>query len=307
MYCDVESANKVPFLVQALKAQYGEEVTERILHGMHARRITTLRTNRLKTTPEQVEQQLSAAGIACSVWAMDDGAFLLSDAHEAAVQALPMYERGEIYLQSLSSMLPPLALEPKENADILDMAAAPGGKTAQMASMTGNRANITACEINKIRAEKLKYNLDKQGATRVNIMVRDARKLEDFFRFDQILLDAPCSGSGTILLDEPGTYRAFSEKLVRNSAATQLALLKKALTILKKGGSMVYSTCSILSLENERVVQTALKGASAHVEPLELSGMADLPLLPCSLPGALCVCPTEQYEGFFVAKIRKDK
>lgn len=78
-------------------------------------------------------------------------------------------------------MLPPLALAPQEGADILDMAAAPGGKTAQMAAMTGNRANITACEINQIRAEKLKYNLEKQGATRVNIMVRDARKLEDFF------------------------------------------------------------------------------------------------------------------------------
>ena len=127
----------------------------------------------------------------------EDAAFLLEGADERAVQALPLYERGEIYLQSLSSMLPPLALAPQEGADILDMAAAPGGKTAQMAAMTGNRANITACEINQIRAEKLKYNLEKQGATRVNIMVRDARKLEDFFRFDQILLDAPCSGRST--------------------------------------------------------------------------------------------------------------
>ena len=186
------------------------------------------------------------------------------------------------------------------------MAAAPGGKTAQMAAMTGNRANITACEINQIRAEKLKYNLEKQGATRVNIMVRDARKLEDFFRFDQILLDAPCSGSGTILLDEPASYRAFSEKLVRNSAVTQLALLKKALTILKRGGTMVYSTCSILNTENENVVRAALKGAHAHVEPIILPGMETLPLLPCTLEGALCVRPTAQYEGFFVARIRKD-
>lgn len=226
---------QIPFLAQALTAQYGEAVAAQIEQGMGEQRITTLRANLLKTTPEDVASVLSAAGIAYTRWAAEDAAFLLAGADERAVQALPLYERGEIYLQSLSSMLPPLALAPQEGADILDMAAAPGGKTAQMAAMTGNRANITACEINQIRAEKLKYNLEKQGATRVNIMVRDARKLEDFFRFDQILLDAPCSGSGTILLNEPASYRAFSEKLVRNSAATQLALLKKALTILEKG------------------------------------------------------------------------
>ena len=297
---------QIPFLAQALTAQYGEAVAAQIEQGMGEQRITTLRANLLKNTPEDVASVLSAAGIAYTRWAAEDAAFLLEGADERAVQALPLYERGEIYLQSLSSMLPPLALAPQEGADILDMAAAPGGKTAQMAAMTGNRANITACEINQIRAEKLKYNLEKQGATRVNIMVRDARKLEDFFRFDQILLDAPCSGSGTILLNEPASYRAFSEKLVRNSAATQLALLKKALTILKRGGTMVYSTCSILNTENENVVRAALKGAHAHVEPIILPGMETLPLLPCALEGALCVRPTAQYEGFFVARIRKD-
>lgn len=93
---------------------------------------------------------------------------------------------------------------------------------------------------------------------------------------------------------------------MRNSAVTQLALLKKALTILKRGGTMVYSTCSILNTENENVVRAALKGVHAHVEPIILPGMETLPLLPCALEGALCVRPTAQYEGFFVARIRKD-
>lgn len=297
---------EIPFLAQALNAQYGAETAELIAQGMQSRRITTLRANLLKTTPEAVAQQLTEAGIDHTRWEMSDAAFLLAPAQERAVQALPAYARGEVYLQSLSSMLPPLALAPGEGMDILDMAAAPGGKTAQMAAMTGNRANITACEMNKIRAEKLKYNLDRQGAARVNVMVCDARRLEDFFRFDQILLDAPCSGSGTIVLDEPATYRAFSEKLVRSCAATQLAMLKKALTVLKAGGSMVYSTCSILHAENENIVRAALKGVRAHVEPVELPGMDALPLLPCTIDGALCVRPTAQYEGFFVARIRKD-
>lgn len=293
------------FLLQALHKQYGEAVTETIIAGMQAQRHTTLRVNRLKSEPEKIAAALTEAGIAFERVPFSEDAFLLTEAREKDIWALPMYENGEIYLQSLSSMLPPLALDPKPGTDILDMAAAPGGKTTQLAALTGNRASITACEINQIRADKMRYNLEKQGATRVNVMVKDASKLEDFFRFDQILLDAPCSGSGTILLHQPNTYKAFSEKLVRNSARIQLNLLKKALTILKAGQTMVYSTCSILSMENEEIVKKALHGVKAQVVPAELPGMEMLPLLPCTLPGALCVRPNERYEGFFLCKIQK--
>ena len=293
------------FLLQALNSQYGESVAQEILSGMDVRRQVSLRANLLKSTPDVVAQSLTDAGIAHTRAPFSDTAFLLPEAQERDVWQLPLYQQGGVYLQSLSSMLPPIALEPRPDADILDMAAAPGGKTAQMAAMTGNRAAITACEINKIRADKLLYNLQKQGASRVNVMVRDARRLEDFFRFDQILLDAPCSGSGTILSSDPSSYRAFSEKLVRNSAQTQLALLKKALTLLKKGGCMVYSTCSILEMENESILRAALKGVSAEIVPLDFPGLETLPRLPSPLPGALCVRPTSEYEGFFVAKIRK--
>ena len=99
---------QIPFLAQALTAQYGEAVAAQIEQGMGEQRITTLRANLLKTTPEDVASVLSAAGIAYTRWAAEDAAFLLEGADERAVQALPLYERGEIYLQSLSSMLPPL-------------------------------------------------------------------------------------------------------------------------------------------------------------------------------------------------------
>ena len=290
------------YFTESVTRQYGTDAAERIFEGMARRRKVSLRVNRLKAEPADVEKALTDNGISFERLPWWEDAFLLTEALESDIWKLPIYEQGGVYLQSLSSMLPPLALEPQAGADLLDMAAAPGGKTAQMASMTGNRANITACEINRIRAEKLQYNLQKQGATRVNVMVRDARKLEDFFRFDQVLLDAPCSGSGTMLACDARTTRAFSEKLVRNSAATQLQLLKKALTLLKSAGTMVYSTCSILEMENENVVKAALKGVKAEIVPIEIP---DLPLLPTSLPGALCVCPTDSYEGFFMAKIQK--
>ena len=123
---------------------------------------------------------------------------IIEGAREPEIQELPIYREGGIYLQSLSSMLPPLFLAPKAGESVLDMAAAPGGKTTQMAAMTGNQAQITACEKNKVRQKRLKYNLEKQGASGTYVMVEDARKLNDFFSFDRILLDAPCSGSGTV-------------------------------------------------------------------------------------------------------------
>lgn len=294
-----------PFFLASIQSQYGDETAQQILSGIQGKRAVTLRANTLKTAPEAIAALLAEQGISFERAPFSAAAFLLPDAREEQLWKLPCYERGEIYLQSLSSMLPPIALAPQPGADILDMAAAPGGKTAQMAAMTGGRAAITACEINKIRAEKLRYNLEKQGASRVNVMVCDARRLEDFFRFDQILLDAPCSGSGTMLCAQPSTCRAFSEKLVRTSAATQLQLLRKALALLKPGGSMVYSTCSILEAENEAVVRAALKGSQAAVEPISFPGMEALPLLPCKLPGALCIRPTARYEGFFMARLRK--
>ena len=131
-------------------------------------------------------------------------------------------------MQSLSTMLPPVIMQPIENTDILDMTAAPGGKTTQIAAISNNNANITACEMNNIRIEKLKYNIEKQGATSVTILQADSRNLNDYFKFDQILLDAPCSGSGTIDLNDERTYKNFTEKLVEKSTKSQLTLLKKA-------------------------------------------------------------------------------
>lgn len=294
------------YFITSISKQYGSETASRILSGMTERRHVSLRANRLKTDPGQVADILSQNGIPYGRMPWSEDAFLLEGTTENDIRRLPVYDSGDIYLQSLSSMLPPIVLDPRPETDILDMAAAPGGKTCQIAALTCGKARITACEINTVRAEKLKYNLQRQGAARVNIMVRDARKLDDFFKFDSILLDAPCSGSGTLLSCEPGRLKAFSEKLVHNSAALQRQMLEKALKMLKTGCSMVYSTCSVLREENEDTVLSVIKKGGAQVEPVFIPGMDALPLLPSSLPGALCVCPTRDYEGFFVARIRKN-
>ena len=159
--------------------------------------------------------------------------------------------------------------------------------------------------MNNIRAERLKYNLQKQGITSAYVMQKDAREIDDFFSFDRILLDAPCSGSGTLNLNDKNVYKYFTQKLIEKSSKTQLTLLKKAVNLLKPGKELVYSTCSILSIENEKIVENIIKDGKVELVPIEFDGGEKFELLPTKIPGTLCVCPNEYYEGFFIAKLRK--
>ncbi len=299
------SSNIPEFLTIMLEKQYGEDITKNIIKGYGVDRKTTLRVNNLKSNINEIKERLLKEKIQYNEISWSKDAIVINENDQ--ISKLDIYEDGKVYLQSLSSMLPPIILNPKEKENILDMAAAPGSKTTQIASITNNNSYITACEINNIRAERLKYNIEKQGVNCAFVMVKDARKLDDFFSFDKILLDAPCSGSGTISLKNENLQKVFTEKLIHKSAEVQLALLKKAIKLLKPGGEMVYSTCSVLSIENEEIVEKALKGTKAKIVPIENDELVkELPLLPVKIEGTLCVAPNELYEGFFIAKIRKD-
>ena len=181
------------FLEKMLEKQYGAEKTKEIINGYQTKRKTTLRINTIKGNIEEIKNKLEKSKIEYEEVPWSKEALIIKNADEKSIQEMEIYQDGKIYMQSLSSMLPSIILEPKEGIDILDMAAAPGGKTTQIAALTNNKAHITACEKNKIRVERLKYNVDKQGATCVFIMPKDSRFIDDFFSFDQLLLDAPCS------------------------------------------------------------------------------------------------------------------
>ena len=297
--------NLPDFLIEMLKKQYGEELTKEIIQGYSCKRKLTLRVNTLKSNTAEIEECLLNKNIEFEKVKWSDDAYILNNVCESEIQKLDIYQEGKIYLQSLSSMLPPIVLEPKEGADILDMAAAPGGKTTQMAALSNNKSNITACEMNSIRAERLKYNIEKQGATSVYVMVKDSRRIDDFFSFDQILLDSPCSGSGTLNIEDKNLTKYFTINLINKSTKSQLELLKKAVKILKPGKELVYSTCSVLKEENEEIINKVLKDGNVEIVPIKFEGMETLPMLPVTIEGTLCVAPNEYYEGFFIAKLRK--
>ena len=298
------------FLEPQLAEYYGAETADRILTGLGSTRPTTLRSNTLRSSAADVAESLAAAGVPTTQVPWYADAFVLGENTQGvSLWDTPLIKEGRVYVQSLSSMLPPLFMDLKPGMDVLDMCAAPGGKTTQMAALGQGAVHITACEQSPVRADKLQFNLEKQGITNVPILRQDARKLNSFFSFDRVLLDAPCSGSGTLFAGDPKLSKRFSADLVRNSCKKQSALLAKALEIVKPGAFVLYSTCSVLKCENEEIVTTALKRAakkgSYKVEALDLAEYPEVPLLPSTIESAVTVCPTHQFEGFFMCKIRR--
>lgn len=291
------------FFKNKLEMQYGSELTTKILTGYQDSRIVSLRINTIKTTKEEIINILNENNITYEEISWYDNALVITNKTEEDLRNLDIYKDGKIYLQSLSSQLPPLFLNPQDNELILDMTAAPGGKTTEIAALSNNKAMITAIEKNKIRSERLQYNIDKQGAKKVTVLNTDARSLNEYFMFDKILLDAPCSGSGTFTNNN---FENFTEDLVNRSIKFQTSLLAEAIKHLKVGGEIIYSTCSILKEENESIIQEILKNhTNLELIPLDLSNYEDIPKLPTTIKGTLCVLPTKYYEGFFVAKIKR--
>ena len=131
---------KIPqFLLENLSKQYNEEILKKIIEGYNAKRFVTFRVNTIKTTVTKVEETLIKNNIEYEKVKWSKEAFIVKNVKEDIIKKLDIYINGEIYLQSLSSMIPAIILDPKEGENILDMAAAPGGKTTQIATITNNK------------------------------------------------------------------------------------------------------------------------------------------------------------------------
>lgn len=323
------------FMVDTVAGAYAPADAKLMIEGFGAAatRPVTLRANTLKATAEDIAAALGAAGIAHNPVAWYPDAFILPEAQVSDLWDLDIYRDGKIYLQSLSSMMPPLVLGAQAGEDILDMCAAPGGKTTQIAALTQGQAHLTACEMSIPRAEKLESNLHRQGAKNVPVMRIDARELDEFFRFDRILLDAPCTGTGTVISGNEKSLRGLTEQLLVKCARSQRALLDCAMGALKPGGTLVYSTCSIMPQENEDALQEALDkhmdcelipldGTPSESEARRAQDAGEEPHIECNalteaiaagrvsavangMPGTLTIPPSRDFEGFYIALIRK--
>lgn len=306
----LEIKRKLPEkFVEDLYENYSPLTVDKILAGMAGERNTTLRVNRLKSNIQDIMNCLKENGIKFDrvLWYSD--ALILKEATEKQIQKLDIYENGEIYLQSLSSMIPPLVLNPKENEKVLDLTAAPGSKTTQMAAMMNNKGYILANELDALRCERLKYNVEKQGAAIVTVNNGRGEVIGKKYEavFDKVLLDAPCSGEGRFLATDARTYRSWSERAVNELAKMQKKLLKSAWQALKPEGEMVYSTCTLNRKENEEVLEWAMQELGTRIEPINLGVKNAVQAISekDEIRNAIRILPSKETEGFFVAKLRK--
>ena len=288
------------YLDLKLKEEYDDLEYSKIVDGYKCDRYLTLRVNTIKSNKEEIIKVFNDNNINYEKVSFYKDAFVIKNKNILDIQKLSIYEDGKIYIQSLSSMIPPLILNPLSNENILDMTAAPGSKTSEMAALSNNMALIMAVEKDKIRCDRLKYNLEKLGVKKVNVINSDSSNLDENYKFDKILLDAPCTGVGTI--NENDDIK-IDEDILKRSTNRQIKLINKAIKLLKKGGILVYSTCSILKEENEYVIEETLK--SDEVELIKIDNFDRIDLLKTDIDGTLCICPNKYFEGFYVAMLKK--
>ncbi len=221
---------------------------------------------------------------------------------------------GYYHVQSAISMVPALLLDPRPEERVLDMTAAPGSKTTQMAQMMGNRGVIVANDVRVERLKALKSNIERLGVLNTVVTRNDGRNLRLGSTFDKVLLDAPCSGEGTVRKNWNMLSR-WSMERIRSLSRLQKSIAENAALSLRPGGSMVYSTCTLAPEENEGVVdhllnkfgwidieETKIEGLKTRSGIMEWEGMG----FDERVKNCMRIYPHDNdTEGFFIAKLRK--
>ena len=226
-------------------------------------------------------------------------------------------QTGEIYIQNPSSLLAVRALAPQPEEEVLDLAAAPGGKTIALAIAMQNSGRLAAVEPVVKRFHRLKANVARCGVENVEFYQRDGRGVGRAVgeRFDRVLLDAPCSSESRMRWDNPGSYQHWQARKVKEVQRKQKSLLRSAYAALKPGGVLIYCTCSLNLEENELVVAHLLRKTSAQISSLEaldhIEGLesgrivSGRKALPAELELTRRVYPHDVWDGFYLAKIKK--
>ncbi|XZG69627.1 RsmB/NOP family class I SAM-dependent RNA methyltransferase [Chitinibacteraceae bacterium HSL-7] len=290
-----------------------------VVASFSAEKDVAFRVNTLKAQVADVVAELESAGLTLARVDWQPLSFVVPAAQKRALTETAAFSDGRIYIQNLASQLAPLMLAPQPGETVLDLAAAPGGKTCQMAAMMANDGQLSAVEPVRDRFFRLKANLDHQGVTMARTFMKDGRAVGTLVpgRFDRVLLDAPCSSEARFDLNDPDSMSHWSPAKVKEVASKQKRLLKSALLAAKPGGLVLYSTCSFAPEENEAIVAAALKdfGDAVTLEPLalpldEARWMPGLTAWqkktwPAELSLTRRVLPDGLIDGFYLALLRK--
>lgn len=272
----------------------------------------SIRINTLKKPISEVVKRIEKDWVLDQVPWCKEGFFIEHKHGRLDVGNTVEHTLGYYYVQEAASMIPPLILDPKPGERVLDMAAAPGSKASQMAQLMNNEGILIANDVAGIRLASLGINLQRCGALNVITTQMMGEQMKDM-QYDKILLDAPCSGTGTIRKSLK-TIRMWNPDMIKRIAAMQRKLIITAYKLLAPGGTLVYSTCSTEPEEDEAIVSFLLDNTDAQVLPAELPGLKHGPAVTefegktyrKEVKHCLRLWPQDNdTEGFFVAKVRK--
>lgn len=288
-----------------------------VIESFSKNKPTIFRVNILKADIDLTIQAMQQESFVIEKISWLENAFSIPKEQRELLTHSHWVTKGLVYIQSLSSMLAPLLLEPKPGEEILDLASAPGSKTSQIAALMGNQGRIAAVEKSKPRFFKLKSNLAILGVNIVDTYLKDGGLVGKQVpnRFDRVLLDAPCSSEGRFKTSDESSWQFWSDKKIRQMSKTQWQLIVSAYHALKPGGVLLYSTCTFSPEENEAIINRLIKkfGDKIAIAPLELPINNIMPGLTSwegkafhdDVKNAVRILPNEIMDGFFLAKIIK--
>ena len=276
----------------------------------------SIRINTIKTADAFAKKELQSKG-----WKLEripfcrEGYWVKHEKNRLDIGNTIEHKLGYYYVQQAASMIPPLVLNPKPGENVLDMCAAPGSKTTQIAQYMENKGIVIANDYKGIRMKPLSLNIQRSGLTNVVVTLMFGQWFEKTnLKFDRILVDAPCSGTGSIRKSFK-TLRMWNPLMIKRLASTQKKLLKSAYAVLKVNGTLVYSTCSTEPEENEGVITSFLKeNVTASLEKAQVKNLKTSATIKNfegetyhkNIENCIRIWPQDNdTEGFFIAKIKK--
>ncbi|HOP31959.1 MAG TPA: RsmB/NOP family class I SAM-dependent RNA methyltransferase [Candidatus Hydrothermia bacterium] len=302
-------------LMRFLDKFYGDKLS-RFLESTGKKLKTAIRINSLKIDREHLLERLKGKGFKLTPIPFYDDGFVLDNA-PMEVGSTVEHFMGYYYVQGLSSMIPPLLLNPAPGEMVLDIASAPGSKTTQMAQMMKNRGTIVANDIDVERIKALSNNIDRMGVLNTIIIHEQGCRFGQLFpdAFDKVLVDAPCSALGT-LNKNTEVVKWWSREKIGKLMSAQKGIILSGFDALRPGGVMVYSTCTVTPEENEYIVNYLLKERlNAEVLDFSLPGITFRDALVTwerfEFAPQIAKCKriephlNPDFEGFFIALIRK--
>jgi len=293
---------------------YGKESAEKYLNYIEEYPSVYVRVNDLKIERDELVKRLNKRyNIEPEIYDVLPNTLKFQEREEDLGKTLEIV-LGYYYIQGFSSMLPPYVLNPSENDKVLDLCSAPGSKTTQIAELMNNRGTLIVNEVKLDRIKALIYNLDRLNIINTGVIHSKGELLTKYYLnyFDKILVDAPCSGLG-IMQKKIEVNQWWSIDRVNKLHNLQVRLLVAAIKMLKPGGEVVYSTCTLTPEENELVIEKLLRKYPVEVMDIDLpvkyrNGFTsyDGKQLHPDLEKAIRILPWEaDSDGFFMIKLRK--